>query len=96
MTKFRNGPQATSDPDLTLGGRLVAAFASLFFSVPLMFLFWLLFNSSFSVIDNWHVSFQTLALAISCFALLSFVFPKLAPTVFGWLSDLLLALGKYW
>jgi hypothetical protein len=96
MKKFRNDPQAASDPDLTLGGRLIAAFASLFFSVPLMFLFWLLFNSSFSVVDNWHISFQTLAVAISCFALLSFSFPKLTPTVFGWLGDLLLAVGKYW
>lgn len=85
-----------SDPDLTLGGRLAAAFGSLFFSVPLAGLFWLLFNSRIAVFSDSPIPIIHLGVALAAFALLSFVFPRVAPTVFGWLSDLFFSIAKWW
>ncbi|SFK25968.1 hypothetical protein [Lysobacter sp. cf310] len=94
MKSRRQRPLA--DPDLTLGGRLAAAFGSLFFSVPLAALYWLLFNSQVAPFTGMSVSIAHIGVAVVAFALLSFVFPRFAPTVFGWASDLFVGIAKWW
>ena len=83
-----------SDVDLTLGGRLAAAFASLYFSVPLLGLFWILFNTQI-LLDS-AIPLSYLGVAVAAFAVISFVSPKLAPSLFGWLCDRFLAIAKWW
>lgn len=77
-------------------GRLAAAFGSLFFSVPLAGLFWLLFNSRMAVFSDNPISIVHFGIAVAGFALLSFIFPRVAPAVFGWLSDLFFGIAKWW
>lgn len=85
-----------ADPDLTLGGRLAAAFGSLFFSVPLAGLCWFVLNSQIVVLADNPIPIAHFGAAVAAFAVLSFVFPRLAPTVFGWLSDLFVGIAKWW
>lgn len=87
--------QATAD-DLTLGGRLAAAFGSVFFSVPLMGLFWLLFNSQIAVFSDSAIPVSYFGAVVVAFSVISFAFPKLAPTIFGWLCDLFFGIAKWW
>jgi len=84
-----------SDSDLTLGARVVAAVASLFFSVPLMGLLWLIINNQIAPISDDALPLAVLGAAIAEFATLSFAFPRLAPNVFGWLCDLLMRLARW-
>jgi hypothetical protein len=83
------------DPDLTPGARAAAAAASLFFSVPLMGLLWLLINGQIAPLSDSALPLWTLGAAIAGFALLSFAFPRLAPNVFGWLCDVLMRLARW-
>jgi hypothetical protein len=85
----------STDSDLTLGGRAAAAAASLFFSVPLMSLVWLLINAQIAPISDRALPLSVLGAAIAGFAILSFTFPRLAPNVFGWLCDLLMRLARW-
>ena len=84
------------DPELTLGGRLAAAFASLFFSVPVTGLLWLLFNSQIVMVSDSVIPISYLGGAILGFAVLSFVFPRFAPNVIGWLWDLVAGIARWW
>jgi hypothetical protein len=85
-----------TDPDLTPGARAAAAAASLFFSVPLMGLLWLLINGQIAPLsDSAFLPPWALGAAIAGFALLSFAFPRLAPNVFGWLCDVLMRLARW-
>jgi len=85
----------STDSDLTPGGRAAAAAASLFFSVPLMGLFWLLINGQIAPLADRALPLSALGIAIAGFAILSFAFPRLAPNVFGWLCDVLMRLGRW-
>lgn len=85
----------STDSDLTLGARAAAAVASLFFSVPLMGLLWLLINSQIASISDSALPPWAPGGAIAGFAILSFALPRLAPNVFGWLCDLLMRLARW-
>lgn len=85
-----------SEDDLTLGGRLAAAFGSLFFSVPLAGLFWLLFNSQIAAFSDNVIPVSYFGAAVLAFSAITFAFPRFAPTVFGWLCDLFFGIAKWW
>ena len=91
----RGRARQSIDSDLTFGGRLAAAFASLLFAVPLMGLLWLLLNSQIAPISDSALPLSYLVGAIVGFAILSFAFPRFAPNVFGWLCDLLMRLARW-
>ncbi len=93
MTRIRVRQDIASD--FTLGGRVVAAFGSLLFSVPVMGLLWLLFNSQIAPVSDRAISSSYLGAAVAAFAVLTFVFPRFAPNVFGWLCDLLVRLARW-
>ena len=81
----------SSDPDNTLGGRLASAFVTLVFSIPLCAIYWFIANYQLAFVVDWHLSIKYFIGFVAGMALLGFAFPKAAPTVFGWLCDLLFA-----
>ena len=85
-----------SDSDHSIGGRLAAAFASLFFSLPVCGLLWLAVNVGLSRTSGYVLASGTLLWVVGLMAAFSFAFPRLFPTLFGWLCDALLAIGRYW
>lgn len=87
--------QSTAEAS-TLADRVAAAFGSMLFSVPLMGLFWLLFNSQVAVISDSAIPASYLAAAVVAFSIFSFAFPRFTPTVCGWLCDLFLGIAKWW
>ena len=93
MSRIRE--HGNADPDLTLGERCAAAFASLLFSVPLMGLLWLLLNRWIAPVSDGLLPLSWLGAAIVGFAVLSFAWPCLGPSVFGWLCNLLMRLGRW-
>ncbi len=93
MSRIRE--HGSADPDLTLGGRCAAAFASLVFSVPLMGLIWLLLNRWIAPVSDSMLPLSWLAAAIAGFAVLAFAWPRLGPGVFGGLCSLLMRLGRW-
>lgn len=84
------------DPELTLGGRFAAAFASLFSSIPVTGLLWLLFNSQIAMVSDKAIPFSYLGSAIMGLAVFSFAFPKFAPNVLGWLWELVAGIARWW
>lgn len=94
MSRIRTSRAA--DPDVTLGGRLAAAFGSLLFSVPVMALVWLLFNSQLAFVTDWIIPMPWLGGAIVAFAVVAFIHPRLAADLFGRLCDLLVGLARWW
>ena len=93
MSRIREHQNA--DPDLTLGGRGAAALASLLFSVPLMGLLWLLFNRWIAPVADGVLPLAWLGGAIVGFAALSFAWPRVGPSVFGWSCRLLMGMGRW-
>lgn len=85
----------STDSDLTLGGRAIAAVASCLFSVPLMGLIWLIINNQIAPISDTVLPLSALVAAIVGFAALSFAFPRLASDVFGWICDTLMRLARW-
>lgn len=96
MRRFRKRPEKRQDPDSTLGGRAAAAFVSGLFTLPVIGLIWLVFNSRMSVYPNFAIPAAYLVFAVLAVAAFSFAFPRLAPAVFGRLIDSLMGLGRYW
>ena len=72
----RNRASSRADSDLTLGGRLAAAFGSLFFSAPVIGVLWLIFNSKVALVSDRVIPLSYLGGAILGFAVFSFVFPR--------------------
>ena len=77
------------------GDRAAAAFASLFLSVPLMGLLWLLANSAMSDVSDSVLPLSVAGAGVVGFTVLAFAFPRLAPDVFGWLSELAVRVARW-
>ena len=84
------------DPDLTVGGRVASAFVSLFFSLPICGLLVLVLNYGLSSSSQFFFPFSTVLWLVGFMAGFAFVFPKAFPTLFGWLCNVVFAIGKYW
>lgn len=89
-------PSRLIDPDHTLGGRLAAALVSLFLSLPVCGLLWLAINYRLAVMADLALTGPMFLWCIGGIAVFAFVFPKLFPTVFGWLVEAVFSIGKYW
>lgn len=80
----------------TLGDRMVAAFASLLFSLPAAGLLWFFFNIQLGLFTNKFAPGSYLVIGIGAFAVVAFAFPRLAPSMIGKLYGFLLWIGKGW
>lgn len=83
------------DEALTTSDRVAAAFASLLFSVPLMGLLWLLANSAMVGMSDSALPLSYAVAAVIGFTLLALAFPRLAPDVFGWLSEIAVRVARW-
>lgn len=91
----RSRARAHIEPERTGGGRVMAALASLLFSVPLAGLFWLLFNIWLAGTDA-HMPAWPCVAFVTVLAGLAFQRPRLATGVLGGLAHLFFKLGRYW
>lgn len=81
--------------DTTLNNRLAAAFASLYLSIPLVGIFWLLFNSNLAVFADATIPGSYFGITVGVLAGISFAFPRFAPSIFGWLWELFIGLVRW-
>jgi hypothetical protein len=81
---------------MTLSDRLIAVFISLLFSAPIAGLLWLLFNGALIHADaDSFIPPAYLGIGILCLAVVSFIFPKFVPAIFGWLANLFVKLARW-
>ncbi|MDR2690323.1 MAG: hypothetical protein LBB76_11285 [Azoarcus sp.] len=92
MNRHQRHRSAKSDPELSFGGRMMAALVSTLLSFPVVGLLWFLFNSRFAAFLDNPIPISYLFWSVIAFAVLSFSFPKFAPSVLGKFLDLLIDL----
>jgi hypothetical protein len=82
--------QLPSDNDIyqTLGNRSISAFGSIFFSLPLCGLFWIL--------SRGMMSMPVSICLIGLLALLGFISPRLLPDIFAWVLKVVFDVMKFW
>lgn len=90
----RKPAREVADSDRTLSGRLAAAFASLFFSLPAVALLWLLFNTHLAVLSMGPIPWSALAAGVAAVAVVAFLFPRVAGSLVGGLWKQLIRLGR--
>jgi hypothetical protein len=78
-----------TDEELTLTGRAMAALGSIFISVPVLGLLWLLLNYLLGAL-----SVHVMVWSIAGITVFTFLFPRAAPDLFAGLIDALFKLGR--
>ena len=78
--------------DHSLRGRAAAACVTLLFCGPVCFLLWMLAN--YWATDA-LIPLEYCLAFVAALVVFGFAFPRVIPSVFGWLSELLFSAGRY-
>ena len=70
-----------------LAERIAAAFGSFLIAVPVCLFAWFIFNTKILFVLDEPISIDYFLWSVTGLAIFSFLFPRAAPTVLGWLLD---------